>query len=87
MNVSKAEFGDMKPLGRIMAASFQNAFADFVLQQTVLAECLDRIGNQPVFLWAFKGINAPGASMKSTVSAGMARSVSASLTVHWKCGM
>ena len=54
MNVSKAEFGNMKPLGRIMAASFQTAFADFVSQQTVLTEYLNRIGNQSVFLWAFK---------------------------------
>ena len=57
------------------------------LGHAMLEEALNQIGNQPIFLWAFKEINAPAASMKSTVSAGMAPSGSASLTAHWKCGM
>ena len=55
MTVRNAEFEDMRQLGHIMAVSFRTAFADFVSQQTVLTEYLNRIGNQPVCLWAFKG--------------------------------
>ena len=66
MIVRNAEFEDMKQLGHIMAVSFRTAFADFVSLQTMdacaqeencaamLEEALNQIGNQPVFLWAFK---------------------------------
>ena len=57
------------------------------LGHAMLEEALNQIGDQPVFLWLLRRTNGRAASMKSTVSAGMAPSVSASLTVRWKCGM
>ena len=57
------------------------------LGHAMLEEALNQIGNQPVFYGLSRRTNGPAASMKSTVSAGMARSESASLTAHWKCGM
>ena len=57
------------------------------LGAAMLEEALRQIGNQRVFLWAFRKIPGPAASTKNTASAGTGRSGSASSTGPWKCGM
>ena len=57
------------------------------LGHAMLTYALQKIGDQPAFLWVFKKIFALAGSTKSTAFAGMVRNVSASLMMHLKCGM
>lgn len=57
------------------------------LGHAMLTEALYQIGEKSVFLWAFKENHRARRFSKSTVSVGMERSASVSLTAQWKCGM
>ena len=57
------------------------------LGHAMLEEALNQIGISLFFSGLSRRTNGHAASTKSTVSTGMAVSVSASLTAPWKCGM